>query len=79
MDDFGPALFANFDSANMARYERVYKQAAANNQQQGNATATTTSNSYKNPSNTGMLEDCYLLYLFVFDKTLHSLHRRFVS
>ena len=49
MDDFQLSLFANFDSANMARYERVYKQ-------QVTSTAGTNNNSggsnNTNPSNT---------------------------
>ena len=53
MDDSSQiSLFANFDSANMARYERVYK----NNQTNS---STTISESASNLKNTGKLANSF--------------------
>jgi hypothetical protein len=68
MEDLQLSLFANFDSGNMARYERVYKQQATsntgtnNNTSQSNPVATnnnttnstsTNSNGKSSTNNTG--------------------------
>ena len=65
MDDSQLVLFANFDSANMARYERVYKSNAtingasngtsAQTNAVGNSTTNATNGTNKNNSNSG---DC---------------------
>ena len=57
MEELQLSLFANFDSGNMARYERVYKQQATsntganNNTNQSNPVATNTINSTNTNSN----------------------------
>jgi len=57
MEELQLSLFANFDSGNMARYERVYKQQATsntgtnNNTNQSNPVATNTTNSTSTNSN----------------------------
>ena len=58
MDDIQLSLFANFDSANMARYERVYRQqvasnpgAGANNNNPLNNTTNTNVNNISNNNN----------------------------
>ncbi len=60
MEELQLSLFANFDSGNMARYERVYKQQATsntgtnnnnNNTNQSNPVATNSTNSTSTNSN----------------------------
>jgi hypothetical protein len=64
MDDLSIVLFANFDSGNMAKYEKVNK-TVNNNNNNSSSTSTSASQSSSTNANYSISKSFYKFFIFL--------------